>query len=110
MPGRLNGACKLIEEGLGRDLCYLPCRHHIYELLLKAVFETSWPTTTGPNVSIFKRFQDHWPEIDPTQFEIGIEDSLAKEALTEAKPSILEFIRRQFMVISMGLFNSFFSA
>lgn len=38
--GRLNGACVLLEQKLGRDLLYLPCRHHIYEIILRGVFET----------------------------------------------------------------------
>ena len=41
--GRLNGACVLLEKKLDRDLLYLPCRHHIYELVLKAVFEKKLP-------------------------------------------------------------------
>jgi len=27
--GHINGACKLIEEKIGRKLLYLACRHHI---------------------------------------------------------------------------------
>jgi len=47
--GRLNGARILIEKKLGRDLLYLPCRHHIYELILRAVFEIKIPqVTTSP--------------------------------------------------------------
>lgn len=37
--GCWNGAATLLEQLIGRSLLWLPCRHHIYELILKAVFE-----------------------------------------------------------------------
>ncbi|GBO04733.1 hypothetical protein AVEN_173200-1 [Araneus ventricosus] len=37
--GRIKGACVLLERKLGKDLIYLPCRHPIYELVLKSAFE-----------------------------------------------------------------------
>lgn len=41
--GRLNGACILIERKIDKDLLYLPCRHHIYELILRSVFKIKIP-------------------------------------------------------------------
>lgn len=37
--GCCSGAAALLEQLLGRSLLYLPCRHHISEIILKAVFE-----------------------------------------------------------------------
>ncbi|GBM50933.1 hypothetical protein AVEN_36800-1 [Araneus ventricosus] len=37
--GRIKGACVLLERKLGKDRLYLPCRHHLYELILKSAFE-----------------------------------------------------------------------
>ena len=37
--GPSNGTCTLLERKLGRDLLHLACRHHIYELPLKAAYE-----------------------------------------------------------------------
>lgn len=31
--GRLNGACVLIEQKLGKDLLWLACRHHVLEVV-----------------------------------------------------------------------------
>lgn len=106
IAGKLNGACKLIEEQLEREICHFPCRHHILELLLKAVFEVTWNATTGPNVPIFKRFQDYWPQIDLTTFQTGIEDDFVNQALMKEKDAIIEFINAQFLVISRNSYRT----
>lgn len=36
--GRIKGAAVLLEKKLGRALQFLPCRHHIYELILKLLY------------------------------------------------------------------------
>lgn len=58
--GRLNGACMLLQQRIGRNLMVLPCRHHIYEIILKAVFDKKMGTTSAPIVLLFKRFQAKW--------------------------------------------------
>ena len=51
--GRLNGVCFLLEH----DLLYLPCQHHIFELVLRSVFDLKLSlATSGPDVPIFKNF------------------------------------------------------
>lgn len=37
--GMLAGACIRLQETLGRLLLWLACRHHIYEVVLKYVFD-----------------------------------------------------------------------
>lgn len=49
--GRLKGAAVLIEQMIDKDLLYLPCRHHILELVLRAAFEIKMPASTGPKVT-----------------------------------------------------------
>ncbi|GBL76002.1 hypothetical protein AVEN_234317-1 [Araneus ventricosus] len=44
--GRIKCACVLLERKLGKDLLYLPCRHHIYELALKSAFEACITTSS----------------------------------------------------------------
>ncbi|KAG8177771.1 hypothetical protein JTE90_010347 [Oedothorax gibbosus] len=61
-----------------KHLLYLACRHHILELLLKAVFESKFGATTGPQPEMFKKFQMKWPVIDKNQYKFGIEDLLVK--------------------------------
>lgn len=62
--GRLNGACVLIEQKLGKDLLWLACRHHVLEVVCGDVFKKLFGPTSGPNVSLFRRFQEFWPKLD----------------------------------------------
>jgi len=62
--GRIRGACAPLENYLERNILYLPCRHHIYELVLKCVFDIKLCTTSGPDVPIFKRFQQYWGNLN----------------------------------------------
>ncbi|XP_011704858.1 PREDICTED: uncharacterized protein LOC105460119, partial [Wasmannia auropunctata] len=48
--GCLQGASVLLEQKIGRDLLYLPCRHHIYEIILRSVFDEKISASTGPNI------------------------------------------------------------
>lgn len=70
--GRLNGACVLIEQKLNKDLIYLPCRHHIYELVLRSVFEAKISQSVkSPNIPLFEEFRANWIHIDPKKVESG---------------------------------------
>ncbi|CAD6214264.1 GSCOCG00011142001-RA-CDS, partial [Cotesia congregata] len=62
--GQFNGAAVLIEQLLERDLLLLPCRHHIFEVILKAVFDCQISNVSGPNVSLFIRFRKEWDALD----------------------------------------------
>ncbi|XP_055527476.1 uncharacterized protein LOC129720087 [Wyeomyia smithii] len=57
--GEMNGACVILEQLLGRKLLDLPCRHHVYELVLMTaylvIFEAN---TTSPDDEVFKSFRD----------------------------------------------------
>jgi len=77
----LNGACVLLEQLLEKDLLYLPCRHHISEVILKSVFDVKFGSTSGPNVVIFKRFKEYWSKIDTTKFKSGIDIMQARKLL-----------------------------
>ena len=56
--GRLNGACTLLEQRLGRNILFLGCRHHIFEIVLNAVFNKLKVTPmSGPDIPLFKRFK-----------------------------------------------------
>lgn len=63
--GRINGACTLLEEKLERMLLKLACRHHVYEIFLRAAYEAKFPGTSGPTVPLFERFKTAWKKIDP---------------------------------------------
>lgn len=49
--GDKNGAVFLLEEKLKKTLLYLPCRHHIYELILRDIFMTK---LLKPQVQMFQ--------------------------------------------------------
>ena len=68
--GWIKGACVLIEEMLGRPLLWLPCRHHICELLLKAAWEAVFGEDMEPSYTEMGIFQKNWEKIDKNNFEI----------------------------------------
>lgn len=48
-----------------KDLLLFACRHHIYELALRSVFDAKiHQVTTGPNILLFKKFKEQWKNID----------------------------------------------
>lgn len=50
------GAAVLLERKLQHNIIHLPCRHHIYEIILRHVFESKLSLTSGPGVVMFDRF------------------------------------------------------
>ena len=92
--GHINGAATLLEQFLGRDLLYLPCRHHIYEIILAAAFDSKIPGTSGPNVPLFKRFRDNWNNIDQSKFKNGLHLNNIDEILMNKIPGITAFIKK----------------
>lgn len=68
--GRLKGACVLLEQKLDRELLLFACRHHVYELVLKCVFETKiHQITNSPDIPMFKKFRDSWNTINSAAIE-----------------------------------------
>lgn len=80
--GNKNGAAILLEKLLQASLLFVPCRHHIFELVLRCVFEIKMPLSTGPNVPLFKNFREAWKQIDTTRYKSGIDDEYVKRILT----------------------------
>lgn len=87
-----------MEEKLEKNLLYLLCRHHIYELILRSVFEVTWPVKNSPDVQIFKRFRENWVKVDLSSFEVGVDDERVREAIGDKGDTILDFIENQFKV------------
>lgn len=78
-----NGACVLLEQLLNRKLVQLACRHHIYELNLRAVFDLKLSTSSAPEVLIFKRFATSWPNMDHKNFRSGLEDDIISSKIPQ---------------------------
>lgn len=69
--GRRTGACILLEQRIGHTVLNLACRHHIYEIILAAVFSTCSGASSGPNVQLFRRFQKNWGSLDKSNYQTG---------------------------------------
>lgn len=62
--GHISGVCVQVESHLESDVLRLMCRHHIYELVLKSVFEETFGTSVGPTIiATFRPLRDKWDEI-----------------------------------------------
>ncbi|ESN97854.1 hypothetical protein HELRODRAFT_177490 [Helobdella robusta] len=64
--GKLNGACTLLKKAMGRNLLWMACRHHKFEVLLADVFNVCLGPSTGPEILFFKRFREKWTEMNHT--------------------------------------------
>ena len=42
----------------------MACRHHVLELVIGAAFKELFGATSGPEVPLFKKFQEIWPTLD----------------------------------------------
>lgn len=62
--GWKNGAATCLERKMGKNLLWLPCRHHVMELVLESVFVATFGKSQGPEFHLFKKFQDQWNTMD----------------------------------------------
>lgn len=92
--GRFNGSAVLLEQLLERSLLYLPCRHHICELYLRAAFESS-AGSSSVSVPLFERFQIAWAKIDQKLFKFGILNDYVATRINKEKNQIIDFCRCQ---------------
>ncbi|XP_074114153.1 uncharacterized protein LOC141537206 [Cotesia typhae] len=94
-----NGTCKEIEKILGRELIWLSCRHHIFEIVLRGAFEVFWPVSSGPNVQMFGRFKKFWDDIDITNYKSGVEDAVVADIISNKKDEISSFITKSLQLL-----------
>ena len=95
-----GGATVLIEKKLGRNLLFLPCRHHILEIVLADVFQSLFRRSNGPEIPLFKRFKGIWPSINHDRPEDGL--------LNEKTATILdghEFLKTAALQYAMEVVN-----
>ncbi|KAL4097880.1 hypothetical protein QTP88_022583 [Uroleucon formosanum] len=92
--GRLNGACVLLEQKLGRNVLFLACRHHIFEITLQAVFiEAKFAPSSGPDIPLFKRFIDNWKNINKNEYsEKRLQDCFPRDDYKEFLQLIVIFL------------------
>ena len=63
----------------------------MYELMLKCAFEVCVSTSSGPDVALFKRFQQSWSQIDLHRYEPGIQDGYVSSTIGGDHDHILQF-------------------
>lgn len=68
---QLKEPCILPEQNLERDIQYLSCRHHILEIILSNAFKIKMYIASAPDVLIFKRFKNLWPNINVENLHIS---------------------------------------
>lgn len=96
--GTKNGVPVLIEEHIGHELLYLPCRHHIPELILEVVYEIHMGPSNGPEIPLFMRFQVAWPNIKDCAFKSAIDSKEFISALGDELDEIIKFASAQLKV------------
>ncbi|XP_053968074.1 uncharacterized protein LOC128869534 [Anastrepha ludens] len=85
-----NGAAFLLEIRLGQNLLSFPCRHHVSELLVKAVFELNYGKSSAPEVPLFNRFSNSWKNINSKSFKSGISENEVRKVFTIAEVEIFK--------------------
>ena len=84
--GSISGACLLLQQSLKRKLLWIPCRHHICEVVLSHVWDVlNNEPSKAPTILIFKKLQENWCKID------GIDMSILYQAINIAPEGIMEF-------------------
>ena len=61
--GLNKGAAVLFEKQMEEKLLYLPCRHHIYDLVVRNVAKVLFGNTVGPSTPFFEKFKTNWNSI-----------------------------------------------
>lgn len=91
--GKRKGAAVILEDLLNFDLLYLPCRHHIFEIILASAFEVKLPGSSGPNVPLFKKFAEKWADLNKNYFHSGYFDQILHPELQTQVGLIVSFIK-----------------
>ena len=55
---------KILESLLGRKLFYNACRYHVYELVIGAVYKSSFGESSASANPHFKSLKSIWPLVD----------------------------------------------
>lgn len=91
--GLHHGACVLIEEGLGRELVWIACRHHVHEVVLTSVFRAAFGPTSGPDTGLFKRFQESWRQLNPGAYRAPDDQTFAEIGQVEARSESIKYLK-----------------
>ena len=62
--GRKKGATIRLQQVLGRPVFFLGCRHHISELVVKAVWYSIFEEDLSPENKFFREIKEDWGKLD----------------------------------------------
>lgn len=96
--GKVKGCRVVLQKKLNHYVLYLACRHHILELVLGDAYKECLGETTSPEVELFKKFQQNWPEINKSDVKIYSTDQDMKKRLGKDRIKILKFVKTQLKV------------
>lgn len=85
--GVKSGACTSIENKLNKELLWLPCRHHIMEIILSKVFTLCLGPSSSPEIQILKRLKESWNAVlksDYTPLNFSPGEAELKNSATES--------------------------
>ena len=94
--GNTNGACTIFEsELLKMKLLWLACRHHVDEVVLRAVFERLFGKSSAPTNPCFTQFRDQvWPQLDTSEYScLPINSRLEKSRKAEVVKLYVNILR-----------------
>lgn len=93
--GHTNGACAMLENLFKKTLLKLPCRHHLYEIMLRGAFQAKFGETSGPVPSFFEDFRKKWHTINQTNYTPGVENPYVRRVLEDISDDIIRFCQRE---------------
>ena len=98
--GRNKGAAVLIEASLEQKFLYLPCRHHIYDLIVKEACKLTFDYTIGPSSPIFETFRSNWQSIkNEVSEKLEVED----QWLLNKKNICCNYSKKYFRLLTMKI-------
>ena len=90
-----KGGCTILQQLLQRQILWLPCRHHILELLLRAAYHEVFGDKKSPSVALFKILKEPstWNSLDLSNLQF----SSLPPSLQSAVPELLSFIEHRLL-------------
>ena len=74
--GAITAACVSIQGELGRPLLWTPCRKHVGEVVVHHLWDALLiEASKSPNVSLFKRFRDVFPQLSYSRESLNIPET-----------------------------------
>jgi hypothetical protein len=91
--GAKNGACILLQNQLHKNLLNLACRHHVHEVIIGGVFTCLFGPSRSPNIALFERFQQYWPNVDIQNFQPLDDPRLEEPSMQQLRIEVVSFLQ-----------------